>query len=120
MKKLGFLLVLGTLGMVAFSQQPSSAVCSEDSDTNLSLDRESASAQEAFASTGPATADSEFKVEFKIADVGPEPEGEDLEEDTETSASSTSDRTVPVNERQFASRAEYLDAIAYELNNCSQ
>jgi hypothetical protein len=119
MKKQIFSGLVVLLGGMVLSAGPTPAICTADGDDSVSIDRDANTMNESFVSSSPARTDSEFKLEFKLNDLDTADEESDADAATEMSSESSSQTDVPVSERQFTTREAYLDAIANEVNSCS-
>ena len=103
---------------------------------------------DAFVSSSPASSDSNFRLEVGLDDLGslaetldrPEPESAEMtvdaadegeleiaEDESETtvtvdgiSSEEAIEAELPVHQREYESREDYLNAIAIELNDCRE
>lgn len=144
MNKSMLLTVLLFVGITALSAESAAAFCLRDGrSSDLAQD-------DAFVSSSPASSDSNFRLEVGLDDLGefvetldaPESESapaemtaEAADEDGSAIAEEESETTVtvdaisseevieaelPLHQRQFESREDYLNAIAIELNDCKE
>ena len=142
MNKPRLLTVLLFVGITALSAESAAAFCLRDGRSSDLTEGD------AFVSSSPASSDSNFRLEVGLDDLGslaetldrPEPESAEMtvdaadegeleiaEDESETtvtvdgiSSEEAIEAELPVHQREYESREDYLNAIAIELNDCRE
>ena len=142
MNKPILLTVLLFVGITALSAESAVAFCLRDGRSS------DVTEGDAFVSSSPASSDSNFRLEVGLDDLGslaetldrPEPESAEMtvdaadegeleiaEDESETtvtvdgiSSEEAIEAELPVHQREYESREDYLNAIAIELNDCRE
>ena len=142
MNKPMLLTVLLFVGITALSAESAAAFCLRDGRSSDLTEGD------AFVSSSPASSDSNFRLEVGLDDLGslaetldrPEPESAEMtvdaadegeleiaEDESETtvtvdgiSSEEEIEAELPVHQREYESREDYLNAIAIELNDCRE
>ena len=142
MNKPMLLTVLLFVGITALSAESAAAFCLRDGRSS------DVTEGDAFVSSSPASSDSNFRLEVGLDDLGslaetldrPEPESAEMtvdaadegeleiaEDESETtvtvdgiSSEEAIEAELPVHQREYESREDYLNAIAIELNDCRE
>ncbi|MGD1931082.1 MAG: hypothetical protein ACFB12_19455 [Leptolyngbyaceae cyanobacterium] len=142
MNKPMLLTVLLFVGITALSAESAAAFCLRDGRSSDLTEGD------AFVSSSPASSDSNFRLEVGLDDLGslaetldrPEPESAEMtvdaadegeleiaEDESETtvtvdgiSSEEAIEAELPVHQREYESREDYLNAIAIELNDCRE